>query len=100
MSQRTFPDISDPEFTELENYFCRKAGHQLRKLRQERRLSQEALALEANLDQSLLSKIERHGIQLFSLNHLYRLAAILDATVEITLVPRSDALKYIEDSNN
>jgi transcriptional regulator with XRE-family HTH domain len=64
------------------------AGNQLRTLREQKGLSQEKLAIEAGVDQSGLSKIERIGPQLSNWGRLIRIAQALDCTIEINFRPR------------
>lgn len=52
-------------------------GAKIRRLRSERGLSQDRLSLEANVDQSGLSKLER-GDRSMSAGQLERIAKILD----------------------
>lgn len=53
-------------------------GRVLRELRQERGLSQEALALEADLQRNYISLIER-GINQPTITTIFKLAAALEA---------------------
>jgi transcriptional regulator with XRE-family HTH domain len=59
------------------------AGQKLRKLREQKGLSQEDLAFEAKVDQSTLSKVERLGPQNISLAKLIAIADKLNCIVEI-----------------
>jgi len=47
---------------ETQDELDRAAGSALRELRERSGLSQEGLAIDANVDQSRLSKIERSGL--------------------------------------
>jgi transcriptional regulator with XRE-family HTH domain len=60
------------------------AGATLRSLREAQGLSQEELALEAGVDQSRLSKIERLGPQAASWAQLLKITAALGHIVEIS----------------
>jgi transcriptional regulator with XRE-family HTH domain len=55
-------------------------GNAIRELRNERQLSQEALALEAKINRSYLSGIER-GVRNISLTNIEKLADVLDLDV-------------------
>jgi len=61
------------------------AGKQLKELRKEKGLSQEALAFKAGIDQSKLSEMERLGPQRVSFNYLLRVTRELNAIVEINI---------------
>jgi transcriptional regulator with XRE-family HTH domain len=63
------------------------AGAALRKLRQTRGLSQEDVAIDADLDQSRLSKVERLGPAEISWQGFCRIAAVLGHAVEIRFRP-------------
>lgn len=63
----------------------RAAGAALRELRRERGLSQEELAAEADMDQSLLSKVERFGPDPVGWNRFCRIARVLGKEVELRL---------------
>jgi transcriptional regulator with XRE-family HTH domain len=52
-------------------------GNAIRELRHERNMSQEALALEANINRSYASGIER-GVRNVSLTNIAKLAGALD----------------------
>jgi len=56
-------------------------GRKVRRLRMERRLSQDRLAIEAHVDQSGLSKFER-GSRLIGKTPLTRIASVLGMTFE------------------
>lgn len=64
------------------------AGSRIRALREGKGLSQEALSLNAEVDQSTLSKAERLGPHQLSWSKLLRLAEALDCTIELNFVPR------------
>lgn len=67
-------------------------GRNLRRIRQEKGLSQEVLALEAELDRTYISGVER-GRRNISLINLYRIAAALK-------VPAHHLLLFeLEDTN-
>lgn len=57
-------------------------GTKIRRLRGERGLGQERLAIEANVDQSGLSKFERGLDRRLSRQSLERIAAVLGLTYE------------------
>ena len=63
-------------------------GKVLRELRRRAELSQEALALEADLQRNYISMLER-GLNSASLRTLFKLAGVLD-------VPVSDMLILVE----
>jgi len=54
-------------------------GNRLRKIRSDRNVSQEALALKADLDRTYISGVER-GIRNISLKNIYKLANALEIT--------------------
>lgn len=66
----------------------KKAGQQLRAVREAKGLSQERLSLDAVVDQSSLSKVERLGPQLMGWAQLLRLAEVLDCEIAIEFRPR------------
>jgi len=74
----------------LQELYSKLAGKQLKELRQEKGLSQEALAFEAGIDQSKLSKIERLGPHTVSFDYLFRVARALNAIVEINIKSRRE----------
>lgn len=57
-------------------------GARIRRLRQEKDLPQDRLALKANVDQSGLSKFERGHSNRFGPTPLTRIAAVLGVTYE------------------
>lgn len=61
-------------------------GQNVRRLRRARKLSQEELAFEAEIDRTYVSQIER-GVINPSLHVLWRLGKALDADVTILLQP-------------
>jgi transcriptional regulator with XRE-family HTH domain len=63
----------------------RAVGAVIRELRNARGLSQEALAAEADLDQSLLSKVERLGPGAIGWQRFCRIASVLGCEVELRL---------------
>ena len=63
----------------------RAVGAALRELRKARGLSQEELASEADIDQSLLSKVERLGPGYLGWNRFCRIAGVLGQEVELRL---------------
>lgn len=67
-----------------------RAGAALRRLRQESSMSQESVADEAGVDQSMLSKIERIGPGAAGWQRFCRVAAALGYEVEICLKPISE----------
>lgn len=66
----------------------RAAGQRIRDARVAAGLSQEDLAIEADWDQSTLSKVERQGPYLASFRKLEALAAALNCVVEVSFRPR------------
>jgi len=68
----------------------RAAGARIRQIRRANGLSQEALALEASIDQSALSKVERGGPHFISWQKLFSLADALGCVVEVNLTSKSD----------
>lgn len=59
------------------------AGAELRRIRESKGLSQEALAINANVDQSALSKMERLGPYVVSWNTFLRVLDHLGVSIEI-----------------
>jgi transcriptional regulator with XRE-family HTH domain len=59
------------------------AGASIRALREQKGLSQERLSLEANVDQSSLSKVERLGPQSMGWRQLVKLAEALGCVIEV-----------------
>lgn len=57
-------------------------GAKVRRLRQERSLAQDRLAIEANVDQSGLSKFERGQENRFGPTPLARIAKVLGLTLD------------------
>jgi transcriptional regulator with XRE-family HTH domain len=57
-------------------------GNRIRRIRSERGLAQERLAIEAHVDQSGLSKFERGKDRKLSRQSLERIAAVLGLTYE------------------
>jgi ribosome-binding protein aMBF1 (putative translation factor) len=72
-------------YDELEGVFA--LVRQLIDLRQKRGLSQRELAKRAGLQQPVIARLE--GGRPVSLGTLRRVAAVLDAEVEVRLVPRA-----------
>lgn len=70
--------------------FDSAVGTALKELRKARGLSQEALAAEAEVDQSLLSKVERLGPGPVGWHRFCRIASALGCEVEVRLKPISD----------
>ena len=62
----------------------RRAGEQIRTLRQSAGLSQEDVSMDADVDQSTLSKLERLGPAVMSLRKLEAVAGALGCVVQIT----------------
>ncbi|WP_088887218.1 helix-turn-helix domain-containing protein [Diaphorobacter nitroreducens] len=65
---------------------CRNLSKQVKAARQQADLSQEALALAAEVDRSYVSQLER-GLANPSLQILHRLAQALGHDLRITFVP-------------
>jgi transcriptional regulator with XRE-family HTH domain len=63
-------------------------GKTIRKAREAKGLSQEAVALRASVDQSGFSRVERLGPQEVSWNKLRKIAEILDCVIEVSFRPR------------
>lgn len=57
-------------------------GAKIKRIRQERKISQDRLSIEAHVDQSGLSKFERGGERAFAPESLSRIAKILGLTLE------------------
>ena len=57
-------------------------GAKIKRLRQERKLAQDRLAIEANVDQSGLSKFERGQQTRFGPTSLSRIAKVLGLSLE------------------
>ena len=68
----------------------RTAGQRIRDARVAAGLSQEDLAIEADWDQSTLSKVERLGPQIVSTRKLEALAAALGCVVDVTFRPTGE----------
>ena len=66
----------------------RAAGQRIRDARVAAGLSQEELAIEAEWDQSTLSKVERQGPHIASFRKLEALAAALGCVVDVTFRPK------------
>lgn len=67
------------------------AGERLKAMRERAGLSQEALALNINYDQSSLSKVERVGPHKVSWSKLFAIAEKLGCVVEVNFRPREQA---------
>jgi transcriptional regulator with XRE-family HTH domain len=65
------------------------SGARIKKLR-EAAGSQESIALQAGIDQSALSKVERQGPQTTSWTKLFALADSLGCVVEFHLTPKRE----------
>lgn len=74
--------------TKTFNTLCRELATQIKTARQKADLSQEALALAAEVDRTYVSQLER-GIANPSLQVLHRLAHTLGLELQITLAPPS-----------
>jgi transcriptional regulator with XRE-family HTH domain len=59
-----------------------RIGAKIRRLRQERKISQDRLSIEAHVDQSGLSKFERGGEREFAPQSLSRVAKVLGLTLD------------------
>jgi len=70
---------------ETQDELDRAAGSALKELRERSGRSQEDLAAEANIDQSMLSKIERLGPSATGWRRFCMVASALGAVVEIKL---------------
>ena len=64
-------------------------GRNLRRIRQEHGLSQEALAAEAGIDRTYVSALER-GVYSASLDMIEKLAAVLSVEPNVLLLPRQE----------
>jgi len=62
-------------------------GSNLRRIRQERGLSQEALAADAEIDRTYVSALER-GVYSASLDMIEKLAAVLSVEPNVLLLPQ------------
>ena len=60
-------------------------GEEIRKIRKEVGISQEALALKADVDRSFLSKMER-GIRQPTITIMFKLCDALDVSPELVIV--------------
>lgn len=60
--------------------FCARVGYQIRKLRLEKQLSIEKLALEAGMEYTQLSRIELGRINT-SIYQIYKISKSLDVTI-------------------
>lgn len=58
-----------------------RLGAKIKRLRQERKISQDRLSIEAHVDQSGLSKFERGGERSFAAQSLSRIAKVLGLTL-------------------
>lgn len=67
-----------------------RAGAELKKLRESKGLSQEAISFDANVhvDQSTLSKVERQGPHMVSWAKLIAIAKALECEIEVNFVPK------------
>lgn len=65
-------------------------GQRIRRIRQEKGIAQDRLAIAANVDQSGLSKLERGRERKMGEPSLRRIAAVLDVSYE-TLIGQSDS---------
>jgi transcriptional regulator with XRE-family HTH domain len=83
----TRPSQNDPERAKAWAATRRAVGRRIRKLRLEREVTQEALALSADIDRSLLIDLEK-GRRSLLFERLYDLAAALD--VPITEIVQDD----------
>lgn len=77
LDRRVLPRDHPGVPTKASHPLLKRVGHRIRKARQARKLSQEALAHTANLDRSYVSGLERGEFNI-SLVALYRLARALD----------------------
>ncbi|MCA0358327.1 MAG: helix-turn-helix domain-containing protein [Proteobacteria bacterium] len=64
------------------------AGQRIKDARSAAGLSQESLAMDSDLDQSTLSKIERMGPRIVSWKKLEALAEALGCVVDVRLQPK------------
>lgn len=64
------------------------AGASIRALRERKGLSQEKLSLDAEVDQSTVSKVERLGPQSMGWAKLVRLAEVLGCVIEVKFTSR------------
>jgi transcriptional regulator with XRE-family HTH domain len=69
---------------ECQDKLDRKAGAALREFRKQSGRSQEDLAADADIDQSMLSKVEREGPAATGWRRFSRIAVALGYEVEIT----------------
>lgn len=65
-----------PNYTEQEREYLRQVGSNIRKIRQEFDISQEELALRANLDRTYIGAVER-GERNISILNLAKIAKAL-----------------------
>ena len=66
----------------------RAFGEALRAMRTAMKMSQEALAIAAEVDQSRLSKVERVGPSIMGFAAICRIADALNCDLEVSLCPR------------
>jgi len=78
----------DERRMETQDELDRAAGSALRELRERSGLSQEDLAIDANVDQSRLSKIERFGPSATGWRSFCRIASALGMIVEVSFRPK------------
>lgn len=74
------------------NQFLRQLGADIKSLRIQAGLSQEALALEAEVDRTYVSQLER-GVANPSLLILYRVSTVLETSLDIKFQPMPSAKK-------
>lgn len=73
----------NPQLMEEQEAANRDAGTKLKDLRVESGMSQEDLSFAVDLDQSVLSRVERLGPQMVSWGKVFALAGTLNCIVEI-----------------
>jgi transcriptional regulator with XRE-family HTH domain len=76
-----------------------RLGAKVRRLRQERGMAQDRLAIEANVDQSGLSKFERGQQNRFGVVPLARIARILGLSLE-ELIAHTDSDPLMKHTRN
>lgn len=69
----------------------RLAGQRIKEARWAADLSQQALSMNAELDQSTVSKVERQGPHAVSWKNLNAVAEALGCVVEVTFRPKAGA---------
>ena len=67
-----------------------RSGQNFKDARLAAGMSQEGVSFEADLDQSTISAVERHGPQEMGWKKLFALSEALGCVIEVKLIPISD----------